>query len=187
MCSRWAGVALLSLSVVGCALIGVEPDEIDLAMGSESEAGEGETGDGNSGEGAEAGQDEAMGDGDGDPNAEVPCEELGATPLALGPNEVMIPAEASSLEGTCGHDGPERVYSFISEEAGNVQFTLTADFDAALYAVDDAICLPLVELSCVNTPESLTVAVEAQQLVHVVVDSAVPDGGTGTLDVALVP
>lgn len=193
MCSLWAGVLLL-LPVVGCSLIGVEPDEIDLAMGSESED-EGDTGalsgtdggiDTNAEEGGDGDGDDAGGDGDGDPADGTDCAELGAVPLQLGSNDVTIDPGESVLEGSCGHPGPEVIYSYVGEQAGSLELTLNG-FDAALYAVDGIMCLPLVELSCVNTPEVLTVAVEAGQLVHVVVDAAAPDGGSGTLDAALVP
>ena len=200
------------LSVVGCALLGVEPDEIDLANGSESEDGAEDTGDGAStnadtyqgeegdgdpggdGDGDDAGDGDGDGDtgdgdgdGDGDGIDETSCDELGATPLQLGENDVLIAAGVSLLEGECGHAGPEHVFSYVSEDAADLEFTLTSNFDAALYAVDGAVCLPLVELMCVNTPESLIISVEAQQLIHVIVDSAAPDGGMGTLDVAIVP
>jgi hypothetical protein len=195
VCSLWAGVVVL-MPVVGCALIGVEPEEIDWAAGSESDeagetsqAGETEGGidtnadDGGDGDGD---GDSAGGDGDGDSADETDCAELGAVPLTLGSNDLTIDPGESVLEGSCGHPGPERIYSYVGDEAVNLELTLNG-FEAALYAVDGIMCLPLVELSCVNTPEVLTVAVEAGQLVHVVVDAALPDGGSGTLDVAIVP
>lgn len=225
VCSRWAGVVLFSLPLVGCALLGVEPDEIDFAGASESEEGveEGETANASTGEGTDTNQGDSedgdAGDGDGDPSGdgdgdaggdgdgdastgndeagdgdgdgdgldETSCQELGATAVVLGTNDVTIAAVPSVLEGSCGHSGPEAIYSFVSEVAGNVEFALSADFDAALYAIDGLVCLPLVELECVNTPDLLTIAVEAGQTVHVVVDSAGPDGGSGTLEVAIVP
>lgn len=199
VCSLWVGIVFL-MPVVGCALIGVEPEEIDWAAGSESdEAGEtgvlGETEGGNDtseddggdgdGDGETAGGD-GDGDGDGDTAGETDCAELGAVPLVLGSNDVTIEPGESVLEGSCGHPGPERIYSYVGEQAVDLELTLTG-FDAALYAVDGIMCLPLVELSCVNTPEVLTVAIEAGQLVHVVVDAATLDGGSGTLDVVVLP
>jgi hypothetical protein len=195
LCSLWAGVVLL-MPVVGCALIGVEPEEIDWAAASESE-GTGETGelgeteggidtnadDTGDGDGDSAGGD---GDGDGGSGGETDCAELGAAPLEIGSNDVTIDPGASVLEGACGHPGPERIYSYVGDQAVNLELTLTG-FDAALEAVDGLMCLPLAESSCVNTPEVLTVAVEAGQLVHVIVDAATPEGGSGTLDVVVLP
>jgi hypothetical protein len=212
VCSRCAGVVLL-MSGVGCSLIGVEPDEIDLADGSESEAtgdsgntnadttsqddesseGDAGDGDGDAGDGdGDAGDgdgdpDSSGGDGDGDPQDETPCEELGAVALNLGPNDVTITPGPSVLMGSCGHTGPESVYAYTTEADVNLELTLTADFDAALYGVVGSVCLPLVENGCVNTPDALTVALGAGETIYVIVDAATPDGGSGTLDVAVVP
>jgi hypothetical protein len=191
--SLWAGIVLVDIvlltPVVGCALIGVEPEEIDLAGASESEGvGEeasDETGEQGATEGGSDTEDDG-GDGDGDAADETGCAELGALPLELGSNDVMIDPGESLVEGSCGHPGPEGFYSYVGDEAVNLEFTLNG-FDAALYAVDGLVCLPLVESSCVNTPAVLMVTVEAGQIVHVVVDAATADGGSGTLDVAIMP
>jgi hypothetical protein len=187
VCSLWAGIVLL-MPVVGCALLGVEPEEIDLAGASESEGADEaseETGE----QGATSGgtdTEDGGGDGDGDSANETDCAELGALPLELGSNDVTIGPGESVVEGSCGHPGPEGFYSYVSDEAVNLELTLNG-FDAALYAVDGLVCLPLVESSCVNTPGALMVMVEPGQIVHVVVDAATADGGSGTLDVAIVP
>jgi hypothetical protein len=207
VCSQRAGIVLL-MSSVGCSLIGVEPDEIDLAMGSDTEAGastnadssfetggtdtgpddasgdgDGDPSDGDTGDG----DGDPGGDGDGDPEADTPCEELGAVPLNLGPNDATIAAGPSVLMGSCGHPGPERVYSYTTDAAVDLELTLTADFDAALYAVVGSVCLPLVEDGCVNTPNALMVSLGVGETIYVIVDAATPDGGAGTLDVALAP
>lgn len=194
VCSLWVAIVVV-LPVAGCALFGVEPDEIDLAMGTESEAVD-ETGEQGGSEGADTNATDGgdgdgdsgtgSGDGDGDSSNETDCAELGASPIMLGANDVMIDPGVSVLEGSCGHPGPEQIFSYVADEAVNLGFTLTG-FDAALYAVDGPVCLPLVEASCVNTPEQLTVAVQPGQLVHVVVDAAAADGGSGTLDVVVLP
>jgi hypothetical protein len=207
VCSLWAGIALL-MSSVGCSLIGVEPDEIDLAMGSESEGagstadsgfesngGSDETGQESTGDGdgdsdpgdGDPGDGDPSGDGDGDPEGHTPCEDLGAVSLILGSNDVMIDAGSSLLMGSCGHGGPEGVYAYTSDAAVNLELTLTANFDAALYGALGTDCLPLVENGCVNTPDALTVSVGVGETIYVIVDSATPDGGSGTLDVAIVP
>jgi hypothetical protein len=197
VCSRLAGIALL-LSSVGCSLIGVEPDEIDLAMGSESEGAEA-TGDsgvesnsgpddtGQSSTEGDTGDAGGDGDGDGDPEDQTPCEDLGALELNLGPNDVMVEPGPSVLMGSCGHGGPEGVYAYTSDAAVNLELTLTTDFDAALYAALGTDCLPLTEGGCVNTPDALTVSVGVGETIYVIVDSATPDGGSGTLDIAIVP
>jgi hypothetical protein len=198
---------MLLMPVVGCSLIGVEPDEIDLAMGSESEGAadtdeqggtEGDpttgpntgpddttTGDGDGEPGD--GDGEAGGDGDGDPSDQIPCDELGAIALSLGPNDVAIAAGPSMLMASCGHTGPEAIYSYTTDGAVNLELTLSADFDAALYFAAGGVCSPLVEGACVNTPEPLTVSLGVGETIHVIVDAATPDGGSGTLDVAIVP
>jgi hypothetical protein len=198
---------MLLMPVVGCSLIGVEPDEIDLAMGSESD-GAAETGDQGATEGDPTtgpstgpddtttgdgdgepgdGDGEAGGDGDGDPSNQIPCEELGAVALSLGQNDVAIAAGPSMLMASCGHTGPEAIYSYTTDAAVNLELTLTADFDAALYSAAGGVCSPLVEGDCVNTPELLTVSVGVGETIYVIVDAATPDGGSGTLDVAIVP
>ncbi len=197
------------MSGVGCSLIGVEPDEIDLAEGSDTGAeatggseqgatesategdpdtddtiGPDDTGDGDPGDGD---GDTDNGDGDGDPRNETPCDELGAEVLSLGPNDVTVAPGASVLTGSCGHPGPEGVYAYTTDGAVNLELTLTADFDAALYGVVGSTCLPLVEDGCVNTPDALTVSLDVGETIYVIVDAATPDGGSGTLDVAVVP
>jgi hypothetical protein len=188
VCSLWAGIVLL-MPVVGCALIGVEPEEIDLAGASESEGADEaseETGEQATSGGSDTEDGGGDGDGDGDSADETNCAELGALPLELGSNDVTIGPGESVVEGSCGYPGPEAFYSYVSDEAVNLELTLNG-FDAALYAVDGLVCLPLVESSCVNTPDTLVVMVEPGQIVHVVVDAAMVDGGSGTLDVAIMP
>lgn len=208
------GLVFASLSLTACSLIGVEPDEIDFAAGSETAAEAGASDDaGESGSGAEDGMttvestssgdgdgdpttgepgdgDGAPGDGDGDPTDLLPCTELEPTPLHSGSNLISIPAGPSLLSGSCGHDGPEAVFSFTSEFdiAVDVELSLIgSDFDAALYAIDGDICLPLIELACVNTPMGLSASVSAGQTVYFVVDAADGNGGSGDLNLAILP
>jgi hypothetical protein len=79
------------------------------------------------------------------------------------------------------------VYAYTSDAAVNLELTLTADFDAALYSTLGTDCLPLAEGGCVNTPDALTVSVGVGETIYVIVDAATADGGSGTLDIAIVP
>ena len=202
------GLVFASSSLTACSLIGVEPDEIDFAAGSETaetdsagESGNGaedgtttaestSSGDGDgdptTGEPGDGDGDPGDGDGDGDPTDLLPCTELEPTALSLGPNPIAIPAGPSLVSGSCGHDGPEAVFSFTSEDDVNLELSLTG-FDAALYAVDGEICLPLAELACVNTPMGLSASVSAGQTVYFVVDAVDGNGGSGDLNLATVP
>jgi hypothetical protein len=196
VCSLWAGLALL-MPGVGCALLGVEPDEIDVAMGSESED-DGETGVlGGSAGGSDTGQAEDGGDGDGDNNGTgdgdgdadeaTDCTPFEPTPLVAGSVDATIPAGPSQLEAPdCGNPGPERIYTFSSDAAAVVQITLTADYEAVFYRVDGPSCQPAPD-SCISAPDIPLFALDAGEVLYVALDAATADGGSGTLDVVIGP
>lgn len=206
--SRWSALSLVSFSLAllpssACVLVGVEPDEIDLANGSETggaeyggtdeggssatgDTGEGD-GDGDPGTSGDGDGDQDSGDGDGDPVDSLPCADLEVLDLELGPNDVTIAPGASVIAASCGADGPEQVYRFEpnADTDVTVQFALNgSDFESAIYAIDGEVCVPPVELVCAT--ELIEVPVLAGAGVYVVVDSAV-DGGTATLDVSILP
>ena len=215
------GLGIVNIALVGaigCGLIGVEPDEIDVLdaeTGSEPDGdGDGDpneggldtsgdttgmaTGDPSTGDGdgdgdpatttgdgdGDPSESEGGGDGDGDPNLDVPCDELEPIALTPGLNPVTIAAGDSVQDASCGAAGPEQLYSFSAEAGGEVSFSLiNADFDAALYSVDS--CFPLNELDCVVSPDTLSVELAPGETVYLYVDAVTAEGGSGELDVTV--
>lgn len=194
VCSLWAGVVLL-MPVVGCSLIGVEPDEIDLAMGSESQdvgetSEQAATEDGidtNADDAGDGDGDGGAGDGDGDADEATDCTPFEPTPLVAGPMDATIAAGPSQLESPdCGNPGPERIYTFSSDAIAVVQLTLTADYEAVFYRVDGPSCQPVAD-SCIPAPDTPLFALDAGEVLYVALDAATADGGSGTLDVIIEP
>src|SRR5690606_8674503 len=64
------GLVFASSSLTACSLIGVEPDEIDFAAGSETAAEAGESG--GAEDGTTTAESTSSGDGDGDPTTGEP-------------------------------------------------------------------------------------------------------------------
>jgi hypothetical protein len=200
--------AVLVLPLSACALIGVEPEEIDYLdgeSGSEAATGEGNgdgdgdgdpggdgdgdgdpgDGDGDTGDGDGDGDPgDGDGDGDGDP---LGCEEFNPLPLVEGSNPIMIIDGNSLLEASCGAPGPETVYAFTAPIDGLAQFTLSgATFEAALYVVALE-CNPLEEIACAAAPTDPLMVEQlmtADQTYYIVVDSFA-GGGDATLDVTI--
>jgi hypothetical protein len=135
-----------------------------------------------------------LGDGDGDPNEtleataaeyagpdEIPCADFDPIPAVVGLNAVTVGGN-SSLEGSCGGDGPDAIYSFVAQADAEHTFAVTdATFQATLYVVG-LTCFPPNELACVSVPEVVTMPMTVGQTVHVVVDSN-GAGGTASLEI----
>jgi hypothetical protein len=194
-------VSVFALST-GCALHGIEPDEIDIAdaetgalTGSAGEAGGDGDGDNADDSGEETstttgnpttgdGDPDPSGDGDGDPAA-TPCAEYEPIPVVEGDNAIEVPDLGDNFVGSCGlPDGPDAIFSFEATVAGQVSFTLTpASFEGVIYLVG-ADCTPFVELACDGT--TVQADVQAGETIHAIVDSnLVGVGGTATLTISL--
>jgi len=196
--------ALLLLGPSACLLTGIEPDEIDLAMGTETGANtsgtggadedaaddetEGQTGDGDpagDGDGDPTGEpgdgDGEPGDGDGD--NELDCPGLSTTELSEGANQVVIVDGVSVLSSTCGGAGPETVYQFTAPVEGDWQFAISRSEFTEVLTLSSS-CDPLEELVCSAAPAELQQFLSQGQIVFVVVDSEAGTG-TATLDISL--
>jgi hypothetical protein len=197
------------LAATACVLTGVEPDEIDLISGETGSATTGNTGvtgyeetggegdgDGDPGSGDGDGDpDQTTGDGDGDPattsgdgdgdpsGGDLACDEFDPQPVTDGDNDAVVGDGVSMLMGTCGADGPERVYVYTATADGVVSFALVnATFEGVVYIVGDS-CDPLDELACQPAPEPVQVDLGVGDTVYVVVDSFGIGGGIGILQI----
>lgn len=202
-------IPLLPLVLLhACELIGIEPDEIDIAEGGEASADAGETGPAGTGEaeepsgegdgdGDEAGAGEGDGDGesegesdgdqggDGDGDPALSCADFTPTPLSEGANEVELLVVFNNFEGTCGGvEGPDAVYSYAATASGTFSFELSeAEFAGVVYAVED--CLSLEELGCELADVALELELIEGQTVYIIVDSLEAGvGGAATLTVS---
>ena len=143
-----------TILVQGCVLVGLEPDEIDVAdesedgeatgdeaesdsmtsaTGAEDPTGDGDPGgdgdgdtEGDTGDGDPTTTGDGDGDGDptGDTDAPLPCDDWAPIPLVLGENDVTIADGVSEFDASCGAAGPEQIYSFTVDIDTNVSFTL---------------------------------------------------------------
>ena len=160
-------VAAGALTVLGC---GLEPDEIDFASMGDSgdESSQGDT---------------ATGDGDGDPT-DVPCSDLPSDELGLDDNAVSLDDVASTFDGSCGGDGPDALYRFTAPSDGTYTFTLNSgEFDGVLYLVGPS-CAPLEEIDCALADVELSLAMSANEVVYVLVDSTA-GFGAGTVAIGM--
>ncbi|MCA9685441.1 MAG: hypothetical protein KC457_24900 [Myxococcales bacterium] len=148
------GLLTLGLLTSACGLIGIEPDEIDVANETDEVAGDiDETGDtansstdGGSTEGTTLG-DESTDDGttgtsdtsdtsdttdsgtadvstDSDTGSLADCIEYSSVVLVEGNNDVEIVDGPGMFSSECGSAGPEVVGSFTADKDGNYEFTL---------------------------------------------------------------
>jgi hypothetical protein len=109
------------------------------------------------------------------------CADFGPTPAVVGLNPVTVEA-GSLLQGSCGGIGPEALYSYVAEVAGQHTFAvIDADFEATLYIVGD-FCEPLDEIACLPAPEAITMPMVIGDILHVVVDSS-GAAGTASLEI----
>ena len=183
----------------GCSLIGVEPDEIDVAddteggntgltaatnggdgdgdtTGDPTGDGDGSPGDGDPGDGDPGDGDPGDGDtGDGDGD-EIDCESLEPEPLAVGDNAVIVPDQPSVFESNCGSPGPDVLLQFTALSDGDYDFTLWSDtFEGALVLVGPT-CEPLEELACAPEGNTIPHPMLAGETVYVIVDSDLEPG-----------
>jgi hypothetical protein len=187
-------LGVLALSLGGCLLVGIEPDEIDVAGTDEQgvdETGENDTQNGTTGQ-ADTGDgdgdehdpttDTGEGDGDGDPGSDLPCADFDPEPVVDGPNPIEVPVGSNTFSGSCGGlEGPDAIFSYTATSQGLISFALEADFDAVFYLVGET-CWPLEEWLC--DPELVETLMTVDQTVYIVVDSQAADvGGTATLTI----
>ena len=142
------------------------------------------TGDGDGDPGTGDGDGDATGDGDGDTTTNgdsgEPCSNYFEEEdvLVLGDNFVTVTDAISVVNGSCGSDGPDAIYAFTAEVAGDYTFSLSSeDFDGALYLVGE-LCNPVDELACEIQGDDLVYAFGADETVFVVVDATVPGDGS---------
>lgn len=202
-----AGLLTLTLAILpGCALVGIDPDIIDLAdetgeaadeVGQDASDGEsGDTGDtsntgaesstGTEGSGTDDGLDSTSdsdtgGDTSGDTNDPGMCETQAGSEVSVGETPVTLAAGSSDLDGSCGGAADETVFWFTAPAAGSYTFSLASnEFTGVVYAVD-AGCTEL-EMACAVSGESFMLALDALETVFVVVD-ADSGSGSGTLTI----
>lgn len=183
--------ALLLLTLSGCSLLGVEPDEIDLADGTTSAMDSGAVtgmsaeagGDGDGDPGGDAGTEGGNDDGEAETGmAESGCEALSAGELSEGDNAVTVADGPSLAAGSCGAPGPETIYTYVPSASATVSIALSeAEFEAVVW-VSELSCEPLDELGCAPAPEAVELAVSEGVAVYVVVDS-LAGTGAGTLSI----
>jgi hypothetical protein len=145
--------------------------------------GDGDGDGGGDGDGDSAGDgdgDGGDGDGDGDPG-DGDCEE--PTPVVAGPNDVTILGGASLLEGSCGANGPESVYTYTATGDGLVDFEVTSsDVDLAMYLMNT--CDPQDEIVCVADPDPVfTQQLMTQGQIYYIVLDSFAGGGNATLEI----
>lgn len=193
--ARWAlsATTLALAGLLGCGLIGVEPDEIDVLEGTSDGTPNGGDGDGDGDGGTSmstgvttdpAGSSEtnatedsatdSAGESEGAESA--PCGDLDPTFLELGENAIAFPPGDSFYEGSCGGAGAEQLYVFESDFEAEMLFQLNGALaeDAVLYVVDE--CEPLSELAC-GAPAIEGIAVQPGDSVYVFIDLLDADAG----------
>lgn len=119
-------------------------------------------------------------DGTPDNNEEVPLSNCDVphdflTDMILAPNnrrliEGVIDLDLSTIEGSCGGDGRERVYIYQAEEAGLLQLYVSSD-EALSLSVQETCGDSSSELLCAENTIAAELQVEADQVLYLVVDS----------------
>jgi hypothetical protein len=186
-----AGLGLWVLGISACGLIGIEPDDIDLATDesgtgeegvSTSQAENGGDGDGDATEegdttGPDTGETGPAGDGDGDTEFDpLSCNPFEPMELSVGPNDVEVVDGVSALTSECGGAGAESVYQFMAPSEGDWQFVIEeSEFTEVLSLVGS--CVPVDELACSPAPAMIQQFLAQGEVVFVIVDS---DEGFGT-------
>lgn len=161
-------------------------DAVDTGNGTDTGEGDAEsTGSEGADDDAEQGSDTDFDTDDGtstnstgttdDGETGDPICEISDNVVVVGDNDVMVAADASTFEGSCGGSEGETPYSFTAEVAGDHQFSLVgAEFEGILYLID-VDCAEIAD-TCVTSEDSFTRSLQAGEMVLLVVDS---EGGAG--------
>lgn len=172
--TRARALAWLPALVLAGIACGIESDEIGYDGADDvGDEGPGDTAlDDEAGEGTDGNTEAGATDAD---TGEPPnCADLTDQVLELGTISIEVDTD-DGLVGSCGGDGPEAVFEFTAGTAGDYRFVVTeAAFTPVLYVVTE--CEPLDELACDADNGEVTVALEADQVVWLVVDSSEGQG-----------
>ncbi len=198
-------LAVSVLPLLGCPLLSIEPDEIDVAddaASSDDEIGSDETSPDDEGTSEGEGNDTELdtdtagkldmgdgstGDGDGDPTTDTSTDDGSETTgadvptcempgiVSVGNNPVEVPDAASQVEGSCGGSLGEAIYEFQASAMGVYAISLTEAEFSAVLYVVDDQCEPVPE-QCASEPASLQLELAADQIVRLAVDSDADNG-----------